>query len=128
MQCNDSKIHHICLALLAQLGEHLFQRSWVQIPARYSGWPGHYNNVGCSARLEISFELNLLPRVNKVTLLYSDCATHIIWLWFESRTSRFHVGTKCSDWVNTIFGHTSLLPLYFRTSYTNILRLYSDNF
>ncbi len=25
---------------------------------------------GCSARLEISFELNLLPRVNKVTLLY----------------------------------------------------------
>ncbi len=38
--------------------------------AKYSGWPGHYNNVGCSARLEISFELNLLPRVNKVTLLY----------------------------------------------------------
>ncbi len=35
-----------------------------------SGWPGHYNNVGCSARLEISFELNLLLRVNKVTLLY----------------------------------------------------------
>ncbi len=34
------------------------ERSWVQIPARYSGWPGHYNNVGCSARLEISFELN----------------------------------------------------------------------
>ncbi len=26
--------------------------------------------MGCSARLEISFELNLLPRVNKVTLLY----------------------------------------------------------
>ncbi len=46
------------------------ERSWVQIPARYSGWPGHYNNVGCSARLEISFELNLLQRVNKVTLLY----------------------------------------------------------
>ncbi len=34
------------------------ERSWVQIPARYSGWPGHYNNVGCSARFEISFELN----------------------------------------------------------------------
>ncbi len=40
-----------------------------QIPARYSGWPCHYNKVGCSARFEISFELNLLPRVNKVTLL-----------------------------------------------------------
>ncbi len=38
-------------------------------PTRYTGWPGHYNNVGCSARLEISFELNLLPSVNKVTLL-----------------------------------------------------------
>ncbi len=36
----------------------------------HSVWPGHYNNVGCSARLEISFELNLLLRVNKVTLLY----------------------------------------------------------
>ncbi len=47
------------------------KRSWVQIPARYSGWPSHYNNVGCSARLEIRFELNLLPRVNKVTLLYA---------------------------------------------------------
>ncbi len=23
-----------------------------------SGWPGHYNNVGCSARLKTSFELN----------------------------------------------------------------------
>ncbi len=31
-------------------------------------WPGHYNNVGCSARLEISFELNLLPRVNKIKI------------------------------------------------------------
>ncbi len=42
----------------------------VSFPARYSGWPSHYNNVGCLARLEISFELNLLPRVHKVTLLY----------------------------------------------------------
>ncbi len=33
------------------------ERSWVQIPARYSGWPSHYN-VGCPARLEISVELN----------------------------------------------------------------------
>ncbi len=32
--------------------------SRVQIPARYSGWPGHYNNVGCSATLKTSFELN----------------------------------------------------------------------
>ncbi len=24
-------------------------RCWVQILARYTGWPGHYNNVGCSA-------------------------------------------------------------------------------
>ncbi len=33
------------------------QRYWVQIPAKYSGW-GHYNNVGCSARLETGFKLN----------------------------------------------------------------------
>ncbi len=33
-------------------------------------WPGHNNNAGCSARFEFSFELNLLLRVNKVTLLY----------------------------------------------------------
>ncbi len=33
-------------------------RSLVQIPAMYSGWPGHYNNVGCLARLDISLELN----------------------------------------------------------------------
>ncbi len=55
------------------------ERSWVQIPARYSGWPGHYNNVVCSARLEISFELNLLLRVNKVTLLYFTLLP--AWLW-----------------------------------------------
>ncbi len=44
---------------LAQLESTCFkaERSWIQIPARYSGWPGHYNNVKCSARLEISFEL-----------------------------------------------------------------------
>ncbi len=34
------------------------ERSWVQILAGYSGWPSHYNNVGCSARLKTSFELN----------------------------------------------------------------------
>ncbi len=58
---------------------------WGVIPARYSGWPGHYNNVGCSARLEISFELNLLPRVNKVTLLYFTL------LYFMKREGRFKV-------------------------------------
>ncbi len=49
------------LASLAQSGEHLLhssERSSVQIPAMYSRWHGHYNNVGCSVRLEISFELN----------------------------------------------------------------------
>ncbi len=35
----------------------------------------------CSARLEISFELNLLPRVNKVTLLYFTNADDG-WLWW----------------------------------------------
>ncbi len=48
------------LASLAQSGEYLLQ-SWEVLgsnPAKYSVWPGHYNNVGCSARLEISFELN----------------------------------------------------------------------
>ncbi len=59
------------LAAIGAKGANCFkaERSWVQIRASYSGWPGHYNNVGCSARFEISFELNLLPRVNKVTLL-----------------------------------------------------------
>ncbi len=56
--------------LVSSVRRALAERSWVQIPARYSGWPGHYNNVGFSARLEISFELNMLPSVNKVTLLY----------------------------------------------------------
>ncbi len=38
----------------------------------FKSWPGTVGgpDVGCSARFEISFELNLLPRVNKVTLLY----------------------------------------------------------
>ncbi len=46
--------------MLGQSGEHLLEgeRSWVQILARYSRWPSHYNNVGCSSQLEISFELN----------------------------------------------------------------------
>ncbi len=30
----------------------------VQILARYSGWPGHYNNEGYLARVKTSFELN----------------------------------------------------------------------
>ncbi len=30
----------------------------VQISAMYSEWPGHYNNVECSASLKTSFELN----------------------------------------------------------------------
>ncbi len=30
--------------------------SWYTLA--YSGWPGHYNNVGCSVKMEISFELN----------------------------------------------------------------------
>ncbi len=33
-------------------------RSWVQITARYSAWPGHYNNVGCLVRLNTSLEFN----------------------------------------------------------------------
>ncbi len=31
----------------------------------YSGWPGHYNNVGYSARLKTSFELNPVTEGNK---------------------------------------------------------------
>ncbi len=61
------------------------KRSWVQILARYSGWPGHYNNVGCSARLEISFELKLLPRVYKVTLIYFTLeGSHPTWKTWNS--------------------------------------------
>ncbi len=57
-------------AVISVISVFRAERSWVQIPAKYSGWPGHNNNVGCSARLEINFELNLLQRVNNVTLLY----------------------------------------------------------
>ncbi len=68
-------------ASLAQSGECLLQ-SWKALgsnPGQVQWWPCHYNNVGCSAKLEISFELNLLPRVNKVTLLYFTlCKAHFI--------------------------------------------------
>ncbi len=37
---------------------------------RGPGFKSQPGTVGGPARLEISFELNLLPRVNKVTLLY----------------------------------------------------------
>ncbi len=43
------------------------ERSWVQILARYSGWPGHYNNVGCSARLKTSLKLNLVTEGKQET-------------------------------------------------------------
>ncbi len=39
--------------------------------ARYSGWPywpGHYNNVGSSARLKTSFELNLVTEGEQGTV------------------------------------------------------------
>ncbi len=62
------------LASLAQSESTCFkaERSLVQIPAWYSGWPGHYNNVGCSARLEISFVLKPVTEDKKghFTLLY----------------------------------------------------------
>ncbi len=35
------------------------------MPAKYSGWRSHYNNVGCMARLKTSFELNPVTGVNK---------------------------------------------------------------
>ncbi len=57
--------------LLAESGEHLFtERSWVQIPARYSGWSGHYNNVCCSARMKTNFELNPVTKGKQGTLPY----------------------------------------------------------
>ncbi len=53
----------------------LTERSWVQILGRYSGWPSHYINVGCSAMLKTSFELNpylLILFVYCVVLYYEN--------------------------------------------------------
>ncbi len=57
------------LALLAQSGEICFQTE-VQICARYSG---HFNNVGCMAKLKTSFKLNPVTEGNQGTFpfLYS---------------------------------------------------------
>ncbi len=53
-------LNRFYLASLAQSGEHLASKlrgpGFKSSPGT-SGWPGHYNNVGCSARLEISSEL-----------------------------------------------------------------------
>ncbi len=57
LRCTEGEV---LLASLAQLVEH-FLLNWEVLdsnPIRYSGWPGHYNNVRCSARLKTSFELN----------------------------------------------------------------------
>ncbi len=59
------------------------------------GGPGHYNNVGCSARLEISFELNLLQRVNQVTLLYFTLISRLL----ISFTSFRLVAEKLTNYV-----------------------------
>ncbi len=84
--------------------KHSAERSCVQIPARYSGWPGHYNNVRCSARLEISFELNLFPRVNKVILLYFSAHTGVISL-------------KGSDHFTTVLGDGDFFKTVHSTAY-----------
>ncbi len=41
-----------------------------KILARYSGWPGLDNNMGCSARLKASFELNPVTDGKQLTLPY----------------------------------------------------------
>ncbi len=43
----------------------------LQIAARYSGVSGHYNNVGCSARLKTSFELNPVTGIKQGTFPFS---------------------------------------------------------
>ncbi len=45
------------------------EKSWVQIPARYSGCSSHYN-VGSSARLKTSFKLNHVTECKQGTFTF----------------------------------------------------------
>ncbi len=40
------------------------------MPTKHSWWPSHYNNVGCSASLKTSFELNPVIKDTKLTFTF----------------------------------------------------------
>ncbi len=66
------------LASLAQSGEHLL-RNWKVVglnPDQVERVPGHYNNVGSSARLKTSFEINPVTEGKQGTLPYLTVKGH----------------------------------------------------